>query len=261
MNERKAEIAAHFSRAAEHYDQHADAQRAAADRLLALLDEQLAGKPPSSALEFGCGTGYLSRGLLARWPSCNWLISDISADMLAHCEGELRAEQLVGKTTRFALIDAENPQIDTEFALITSSLAFQWFEQPAAALARLYSLLAPGGRLQIATLGSGSFAEWRASHTALDLPCGAANYPDAATLLAMAPNAGKAQLRESSLQIGYRSGRDFLHALKGIGADLPTTGYRGLSAAQMRRVLRHFDAEFSGRISYHLLYLIVEKPA
>ena len=259
---RKRDIAAHFGAAAASYDQHAQAQRHAADALLARLDTALAGCPPRRALEFGCGTGYLSRGLLARWPDCDWLISDIAPAMVEHCRQQLDGP--LARRARFALIDAEQPRlaasdIGGDFELIASSLAFQWFERPGDALAQLYALLAPGGRLAIATLGADSFAEWRASHRALGLPCGVAEYPRAAALAALAPSAARRSLTEERHLVGYRDGRDFLHALKSIGAALPDSGYRSLPAGALRRVLRHFDST-GARISYHLIYLLLEKP-
>ena len=258
---RKRDIAAHFGSATASYDHHAQAQRHAADALLARLDAALAGRAPRRALEFGCGTGYLSRGLLARWPDCDWLISDISAAMLASCHQRLGTTR--GRPPRFAVLDAEHPQLSTSdgdgFELIASSLAFQWFERPGDALARLYALLTPGGRLAIATLGADSFAEWHASHRALGLPCGVPAYPDEAALTALLPAAGRASLSAERHVIRYRDGRDFLHALKGIGAALPGAGYRSLPAGTLRRLLRHFDRGET-QITYHLLYLLLEKP-
>lgn len=252
---RKHTIAARFGEAADSYDQHAEVQRHAADQLLAQLSQALAEQPPLRALEFGCGTGYLSQRLTQRWPACDWLISDISADMVAHCR-----QRLGDSSMRFSVLDAEHAALDERFDLITSSLAFQWMEQPRETLARLFAQLNPGGQLRIATLGADSFAEWRASHTALDLPCGTPSYPGMQALAAMAPTAATATLSAETYRIDYRHGRDFLRALKGIGAGLPGCDYRGLSAGELRRVLRHFDAHGT-QITYQLLYLSLEKPA
>lgn len=248
---RKRDIAARFGSAAQSYDSHAEVQRHAADALAANLPDVA----PKRGLEIGCGTGYLSSALLARWPEASWLFSDISADMLSHCRNRLG-----DSTADFATLDAEQIALDQRFDLIASSLAFQWFEQPARTLAKLFEHLAPGGQLHIATLGAGSFAEWRDCHEVLGLPCGTPNYADADSLRAFAPNNAVASLREEDYVIEYGSGRDFLRALKGIGAGLPDRGYRGLSAGEMRKVLREFDSR-GDRITYHLLYLTLERRA
>lgn len=253
---RKRDIAARFGSAAQSYDSHAEVQRHAADTLAASLPDLV----PTHALEIGCGTGYLSQALITRWPQAQWLFSDISADMLAHCRRRLGRQRLGETSADFAALDAEHLELDQRFDLIASSLAFQWFEQPAQTLAKLFDHLAPGGQLHIATLGAGSFAEWRDCHDELGLPCGTSDYPNAAELRALVPSEATACLSEEDYAIDYGSGRDFLRALKGIGAGLPECGYRGLSAGEMRKVLREFDSR-GDRITYHLLYLTLEKRA
>ena len=70
-----------FGARANDYERHADLQRSIADRLALLL-------PPLDAprvLELGCGTGLLSRHLLAQYPDGNFVFTDLAKTMLEQC--------------------------------------------------------------------------------------------------------------------------------------------------------------------------------
>ena len=84
----KAAVAAAFGAAADTYDDKADVQRAAAERLaqrLSALDLPAAPR----VLEIGCGTGLLSRAL-AGMKTSELVISDISEPMVARCRMSAR---------------------------------------------------------------------------------------------------------------------------------------------------------------------------
>ncbi|PWC84307.1 hypothetical protein AEJ54_29585, partial [Azospirillum sp. Sp 7] len=153
---RKAAIAAAFGKAAPRYEEHAAVQRIAAERLAERV-ARLPLPPRPRVLEIGCGTGFLSRALRERIGPADWLLTDLSPDMLARCRAAL------GDPTdsAFRIMDGEKPDLDGPFDLIVSSLALQWFRDPTAALARWAEMLAPGGRIAVATLAADSFREWR----------------------------------------------------------------------------------------------------
>lgn len=240
MSARKAAIAAAFGRAAEGYDDHAAVQRIAAERLAKRVAERVAAPPPPSRpriLEIGCGTGFLTLALRHHIRDAEWLVSDLSPAMLEQARAALGDPA----DTRFLMLDGERPDIAGPFDLIVSSLAFQWFADPAEALARWAALLAPGGRIALATLAAGSFREWRDAHAALGLSCGVPDYPSARDLGTLWPDGGTGVVEEESLVRAYPDGRAFLAELKGIGAHLPTAGHRPLAPGALRRVLRRFD--------------------
>ena len=212
----------HFARAAD-YDTHAAIQREVAGALATTIDTL--PLPPGEGLEIGCGTGFLTAQLPAQ---LGWTITDIAPAML-----ERACAKRPGAT--FHAMDGEHPDLAGPFALIASSLAFQWFADIAAAQTRLRSLLAPGGWLAFTTLAEGSFAEWRAAHA--DLPCGLHDYPDAAALAATG-----AQVSLRSIRHDFGSARGLLRHLKGIGAGAPRAGHRPLGPAALREVMARFDA-------------------
>lgn len=223
-------IANAFHRA-ETYDRHAGVQRQVADRLATQI---LALNLPSDArvLEIGCGTGFLGAGLIGRLPYAHYWMTDIAPGMLDRARRRFAGRDDIA----FAEMDAAHPTIDGPFDLICSSLAMQWLADLPGTVARLRGLLSPNGRLIFTTLVAGSFAEWRAAYGAATP--GTPDYPDADAL------------RQCGLDVSvetitrrYVSARDFLAALKAIGASTPRPGYQPLAPARLRKVMARFEAD------------------
>lgn len=223
---RKKAIAGAFSAAAATYESAARAQVWAAERLVERLDTLAA---PVSVLELGCGTGLLTRRLDAALPTGSRIFAtDLSPAMIA-------AARTLLPNVSFAVMDAEAPHVAGPFDLIVSSLAAQWFADLPTALARLSALLAPGGRLLLATLGSGTFAQWKDAHRALGLESGVPDYPETQALAAWLPGA---RVESATLTLDYSDGRDFLKSLEALGAQTPRLGHRPLPPGQLRRIIR-----------------------
>ena len=81
LSNRSAAIAQSFGARAASYDEHADLQRAVAERLARLLPQLAAPR----VLELGCGTGLFSRHLLARYPDGTFLFTDLAPSMVEQC--------------------------------------------------------------------------------------------------------------------------------------------------------------------------------
>lgn len=223
---RKRAIEGAFSAAAATYETAAQAQERAVDLLMECLGILASGL---RALELGCGTGLLTRRLLAALPAGSSLLAtDLSATMV-----ERAAPSCPGAV--FQVMDAEHPAVEGKFDLVASSLAAQWFTDLDGTLKRLAGLLAPGGRLLLTTMGAGSFAQWKSAHAALGLESGVPDYPDAPSLAALLPGA-KVDSRPFTLD--YADGRAFLRSLEAQGAQTPKPGHRPLPAGQLRRILK-----------------------
>lgn len=251
---RKTRIAARFDAAAARYDAHSPLQREAAQRLARRV-LALPGPAPRRVLEIGCGTGHLTRALCERLGG-EWTLSDIAPAMVRSCADTLAAPR------HHVVMDAERPAFaDGSFDLVVSSLAAQWFADLPAALAALCALLAPGGRLAIATLGDGTFAEWRRAHAALGLAAATHDYPAADELARAFPAFMRTEVFEENLLAPLGSPLDFARGLRAIGADTPRPGARPLGAGQLRRVLQRLADEAPTGIAYRLLYAIAQRPA
>lgn len=132
-----------FSRAAQTYDQHGQTQlKVATDfaHRLSQLDS------PSSILEIGCGTGFLSQYLTHY--KCPLILGDLSPNMLQTIP-PLDALKVV--------FDGEQLPFNTHFDWIVSSLALQWFDTPHTSIHRLKDHCKT---LAFTTLGDRNFQEW-----------------------------------------------------------------------------------------------------
>lgn len=240
---RKDQVKAAFSQAASTYDSAARAQKLAADHL-GMLVSALPRPARPRVLEFGCGTGLLTRRL---YPIIggDWLVTDLSPSML-------EAAKPHAGSARFALMDAEAPDLgDERFDLIVSNMAAQWFADLGQAVRRLAGLRAPGGHLAFSTLGAQSFGQWRQAHDDLGLACGVPAFPTRQAVQAMLP--ADARISEQVFDLDYVDGRAFGAELKLIGAGIPAVGHQPLNAKDMRRVLHHLGRPV--RMSYHLLHV------
>ena len=228
----RARVADAFARA-ERYEAHAPVQHRVALGLARTIAALPLPERPR-ALEFGCGTGFLTRALLDAQIPANWLLTDLSPAMVERCRNATGDDP----DRRFATLDGEYGTPDAgPFDLICSSLALQWFDDAPAALARMADWLAPGGHLIVTTLGPGTFAEWRAAHTALGLVPGTPAFTPAEAFAAL-PGV---RIDIETLVEPSRDARSFLHAVKAIGAGTPHAAHVPLSPAQLRAVMAQFE--------------------
>ncbi|WP_420143127.1 methyltransferase domain-containing protein [Sphingobium sp.] len=250
---RKQRISDAFGAAAGHYDVHAGPQRMAATRVADLAARQ---RPDDVAriLEIGCGTGFLTRDIQARWPDAELIATDISPGMLAQAASH---GPIAG---RFMTMDGEAPTFDgPRFDLILSSLTFQWFDDLNGAIARLVALLRPGGSLIFSTMGRGSFARWRAAHRACGLMAGVPDYPSLDGVQAMLARYPDGAVFEQDCPLDGGGARALIAHLKGIGAVVPDAGRKPLAPADLRRVMAAFEAG-GGTDGYQILFARVTRP-
>ena len=236
LSRRSAEIAARFGARAESYELHAGLQRAVADRLARLLPELASPR----VLELGCGTGLLSRHLIKRYPQGSFVLTDVAPAMIAQCRRNLAPSGT--QHISFEVMDAGEAGGHAELDLIVSSMTLHWLADPVASLERLRQFLAPGGVILYATLGTDSFAEWRAVLASEALASGLADILPLPGLLEeerLAPDADTLS---------------FLRRMKAVGGLTPKEGYAPLSAGALRRAIRATDAKHGGRITWHIVY-------
>lgn len=249
---RTERVARAFSAAAGTYEAAAKAQELAAGRLAALILEHPLPASPR-VLETGCGTGLLTRRLLAAIPGGTWLVTDIAPAMLD-------AARLAVADPRpgWRIMNGERPDVPAgSHDLVVSNLAAQWFGDLGEALAAQAACLAPGGLLALSLPGVGSFAEWRQVHDDLHLPCGVPDFPDATNLAACFPVEGKLDLLTESFAVEHESGLHFARSLKDLGAALPRPGHRPLSPNRFRNVLARLSGPFS--VTHVLHYALWRK--
>jgi ubiquinone/menaquinone biosynthesis C-methylase UbiE len=144
-----------FDRSAPDYDEILARNRTGAERLVSAM-------PPGDyarVLDVGCGTGFVTEALVARFGPRSVTGVDPSAGMLA-----VFREKLEGLGADVELIQAgvhEMPVPDGAFDAVLSGMAFHWFPDKPAAIAAMARRLRPGGVLAVLASGRGTDEEFR----------------------------------------------------------------------------------------------------
>jgi malonyl-CoA O-methyltransferase len=242
-----------FRGSAAAYERGATLQAAVAQRLGRLSEALLAAPPPAGPrADLGAGTGLLASAIEARIGGPPLLRVDA-------CEALLNQEtprQAPAPRLRWDL-NQGLPQELQAAALLASSFALQWLEQPAAQLGHWCKALRPGGALLLAVPCDGSFALWHQSAAQAAVPCTALPLPKAAELIHQAEQSLELlhcrQLRFSRANPGARA---FLQQIKGIGAHASRAPR--LQPGQLRRLIHHWPGPEQA-IVWHVLVLVGRK--
>lgn len=157
-----------FGRSAAGYQARAGIQARMAGALLDLWGERPA---PEGVLEFGCGTGLLTRGLRERFPGARLLATDASAGMLEEARAALARETRAGEPAHpdFVEQDASGLKPPAQvvaarapYDLIAAGAMVQWFPDLARHFEFAGALSRPGGHYLVSGFGQGNFPELNA---------------------------------------------------------------------------------------------------
>jgi ubiquinone/menaquinone biosynthesis C-methylase UbiE len=153
-----------FDRSAEAYDDLLARNRVGAERLVAAI-------PPGDyerVLDVGCGTGFATEAMVARFGSRRVTGVDPSEGMLA-----VFRDKLEGLGAEVELIPAgvhEMSVPDGAYDAVVSGMAFHWFPDKPAAVRAMARRLRPGGTLAILASGTGTDEEFRLLLEGMDPP-------------------------------------------------------------------------------------------
>lgn len=239
-----------FSRRARHYDAAASLQKAVAWRLARHCRDLTL--PPGPRADLGAGTGLLSNALEQQRHESTLLRLDACAALLE--QGEAPGARLLWD------LNHGLPEGLGGAALLVSSFALHWLEDPPARLRQWCDALGPGGWLGLAVPTAGSFPQWRQAAAAAGVPCTALALPEVRQLLAVA--APRLELRLSvPLRFSQRgpSGRVLLQRMRAVGAGTTSTSPLGVGA--WRRIEAHWPGGPGGkRLSWEVLVMLGRKP-
>ncbi|MCS4270301.1 MULTISPECIES: malonyl-ACP O-methyltransferase BioC [Raoultella] len=245
----KRAVAAAFGRAASRYTQHDELQRRSAGLLL----RQLGGRRFAEVLDAGCGPGSMSR----YWREAGSRVTalDISVDMLA----EARRQQVAHGYVEGDIESLPLPAVCVDLAW--SNLAVQWCDDLGAALAELYRVVRPGGRVAFTTLLAGSLPELNQAWATIDRHPHANRFlSEQAVRSVMSGWRGEAQVHAVTLP--FPDALCAMRSLKGIGA---THLHQGRSAAPLSRTkLQQLQLAWPKRhgqcpLTYHLFTGVIER--
>ncbi|MBW4464791.1 MAG: methyltransferase domain-containing protein [Pegethrix bostrychoides GSE-TBD4-15B] len=254
----KQRIARQFGQSAPAYNANAKLQYQGAQHLLELIQTYQNSLPSGDILEIGCGTGFITQGLIQCFADRSLEITDLSPDMLKFCQRNLVTSPEQASRISFYQLDAE-VETSKQYASIISGFTTQWFRELYQTISLLLSQLHINGILFLSFPGSQSFPEWRAICNQLNLPFTANPLPDLELLLAEMIHPLRILHLETDYQITHHtSAADFFRELKAIGAGV---SQQQLSVSQMKRLIRIWDAQASGQVDVHhqIIYLAVQR--
>lgn len=245
----KQAIAAAFGRAAHSYSRHDGLQRQSADGLRALLDETAF----SHVLDAGCGPG--SNSIAWRNAGSHVTAMDLSAAML----DEARRNQAADS---YLLADIEAiPLADARFNLVWSHLAVQWCASLPQALAELYRVARPGGKVAFTTLLNGSLPELNRAWQAVDTQPHANRFLTGQQVTG-ALSRWRYRCAIQTVTLLFDDALSAMQSLKGIGATHlhAGRGEKPLTRGQLQRLAQAWPQQ-AGKfpLSYQLFHGIIER--
>ncbi len=146
-------IKSRFSRAAASYNSEARVQLKVAKKLTSFIKEYCKLTNPR-VLEIGCGTGLLSRELVASINPTELILNDLCPEMESHL-----SQLLSQNNVSFKAEDAETAEFQGGMNLIASSSSLQWIEDFSAFSNKAFSTLSNDGYFAFASFSNENLKE------------------------------------------------------------------------------------------------------
>lgn len=145
---KETEVQRRFDAAASGWDEEPRRVKLADEIAAAILGEGVLGAD-MDVLDYGCGTGLLTLRLQPHVRSITG--ADTSSGMLDVLNGKIRKYGLGNASTLCLNLERDDVG-QLQFHAIVSSMTLHHVREPAALIAKLHSMLLPGGHLFIADL-------------------------------------------------------------------------------------------------------------
>ena len=246
-----------FGRQADHYNGHAKLQRAIAWRLSRhCLSLPL---PPGAWADLGAGSGLVGQALREQAQALQEVNAQANPSLLQvdFCPELLACNPIA--MAQGALLWDLNAGLPSELeqpALLTSSFALQWLDDPIQQLELWCSALRPRGWLALAVPTAGSFPQWHQAAAAAQVPFTGLALPSAKGLVA----AARRPLQVHTCQpLRFTqpcgNGLTFLRDVRQLGAS--ASRQKPLHPSQLRRLLQHWPA--GGTLGWEVLLLVGQR--
>ena len=246
-----------FGRQADHYNSHAKLQRAIAWRLARhCLSLPL---PPGPWADLGAGSGLVGQALKEQAQTLQKVNAQAKPPLLQvdFCP-ELLGCNPIAKAQGALLWDLNGglPSELEQPALLTSSFALQWLDDPTRQLELWCSALRPRGWLALAVPTAGSFPQWHQAAAAARVPFTGLALPSSKGLVA----AARRHLEVHTCQpLRFTqpcgNGLTFLRDVRQLGAS--ASRQKPLHPSQLRRLLQHWPP--GGTLGWEVLVLVGQR--
>ena len=242
-------VSNYFNKAHLSYDTVSHIQKKSAETLVNQLIRFLPDFKPESILDIGTGTGYIPQLLYPYFSDSQYLLNDISPNMLDTVKINLNAHH----TTQYNLSNMDNTDFD-HHSLIISNLAFQWSDNLMALLQKLYT---QSNVLAFSCLLSGTFSEWDKLFTTYNIPSPVYPYPDKITLekflVSLHPRPTQYYFKTKRFNLFFKNAHEFLVYLKKLGANKP---YQTVPLSTLKKIIREQSKPLN--ITYKIFYGILK---
>ncbi len=244
-------VRSRFGQSAATYHHLAHIQQSIA---IQLAERTINYAPLHKILEIGCGTGFLTKDMMAIHQPHTYYLNDLSPSMIGQAALLLNAENC-----RSVVLpgDAETISFPGELDAIVSSSAIQWFQQPALFLKKASEALHCKGVLAIATYGEKNFIEIKSlSNQGL-------YYPEADQLKAMITPWFDLQIFEQQTVIQwFDSVSAVLNHMKQTGVNC--LAQNPMSAGNLRRLMDEYSKQYANRdgqipLTWHPIIVVATK--
>jgi len=238
-----------FARGAAHYGREARLQRAVAWRLARHCRDLAI--PAGPCADLGAGTGLLAGAIERLRPELRLLRVDNCPPLLAQDAADTAC-------LPWDLNGGLPPQLGGA-ALLGSSFALQWLEQPERQLEHWGGQLRPGGWLALAVPTAASFRQWRAAAAAAAVPFTGLALPEAEQIEQAAARHLEIRLcRRLRFSRPAPSALGFLGQIKAIGAQASRSPR--LRPADLRRLEAAWPNVTGKRLEWEVLLLLGRRP-
>ncbi|MEQ1519414.1 MAG: malonyl-ACP O-methyltransferase BioC, partial [Usitatibacteraceae bacterium] len=260
-----------FANAANTYDEHAFLQREIADRVFERLE--YIKLEPATVLDIGCGTGYATAKLRARYPKANIIGLDLAEQMLVRARRDTKTapllQRITGRTPPQSWLCADTealPIANESVDLALSNLTLQWCD-PERVSKEVMRVLKPNGLFMFTTFGPDTLKELRAAFRKVDDKPHVNSFIDMHDIGDILLAAGFADpvMDQETVTLTYTDLKPLLRELKGIGAHNVLDG-RSAGLMGRQRWLRMLSAyetfRKDGRLpaTYEVVYGHAWKP-
>jgi malonyl-CoA O-methyltransferase len=246
-----------FGRRAPHYERAAGLQRAIAWRLARHC--RALPLPQGPCADLGAGSGLLARAIEQQRPGTALLRLDNCPELLAQGRNASPGGGPPVPDSLLWDLDQGLPEALQGAALLASSFALQWLQEPELQLQRWCRQLRPGGWLALAVPTAASFEPWRLAARRAAVPFTGLPLPEAQRLEAVAGQELELRLcRRLRFSRANRGARPFLQQIKAIGAQASQAPR--LSPAQLRRLMAHWPNSEAAPLEWEVLLLLGHRP-
>ncbi len=256
MTVSKENIADNFSRSSSSYSEHAFVQKRAAETLFEMLDK--IPSAPKKIIEIGCGTGFLTKKLFAKFPDAEFTICDLSEKMIERCKSE-NAD--FHGSVEYKVCDVlEILSTQETYDLAISALAFQWLEESfPSVITKIHERLVPGGVLAFSTLTSNTFGKLKEAFKAADTVYPGPELYEASEIKSICSIFKKTHFYQETEIADFATPVNFLRHIKKTGAG--NASGKPVPPSVLRKAIEYLANENGGSVreKYELLFAYLEK--